>query len=72
MQLSTTKLLPETKRLAKQQAAARGMFLYEYLDEIVRRDVTGEFSGLAKLVLDEPINARDLRPDDIKRLAIGT
>lgn len=39
MKLSTTKLLPETKRLAKQQAAARGMFLYEYLDEVVNRDV---------------------------------
>lgn len=40
MKLSTTKLLPETKRNAKQQAAARGLFLYEYLAELVRRDIT--------------------------------
>lgn len=42
MQLVTTKLLPETKRRAKQHAAARGLFLYEYLDELVRRDTEGE------------------------------
>lgn len=39
MKLATTKLLPETKRLAKQHAAARGMFLYEYLAELVVRDI---------------------------------
>ena len=39
MILSTTKLLPETKRLAKQQAAARGMFLYDYLQWLVNMEI---------------------------------
>lgn len=74
MQLTTTKLLPETKRLAKQQAAARGLFLYEYLDKLVKDDAAEfkEFPGLAKQLVVEPLNARDLTRDDIAGLVLST
>lgn len=71
MQLKTTKLLPETIRLAKQQAAARGMFMYEYLDKLVKLDIVssevsrmGESDGIYDGVYILDINTGQLKKID--------